>query len=197
MIRKDTIMMEYIITRRNFIKIMAVGSAASLIHCQKRETAVMKLRPHHLLDIITDYGRGSYKNASDFKPYPPMGHAVHTVAKAVLSDQEIKVEFIVGADEICKPCKYLRPDGICADSLRQISPPMSKQEYNDNIDNRLFLYLGLAPGAVMTVREFLEIVNEKVPGIEKVCTHTFNDQKSRLEGLTKGLIKLGIRSNNI
>lgn len=191
MIRKDTIMMKYIITRRNFIKIMAVGSTASLINCQKRETAVMKLRPHHLLDIITDYGHGS-----EFKPHP-YGHAVHTVAKAVLSDQEMKVEFIVGADEICKPCKYLRPDGICADSLRQISPPMSKQEYNDNIDNRLFLYLGLAPGAVMTVREFLEIVNEKVPGIEKVCTHTFNDQKSRLEGLTKGLIKLGIRSNNI
>ena len=184
-------MMKYIITSMNFIKMMTADSAATLINCQKREKVVMKLRPHHLLDIISSYGHGR-----EFKPHP-YGHAVHIVAKAVLSDTEIKVEFIVGADEICKPCKYLQPDDTCTDLLRQISPPISKQVYNDDLDNRLFSYFGFAPGTVMTVREYLEIVNKKVPGIEKICTHHKEDQKSRLEGLTQGLLKLGIRKSSI
>jgi len=151
---------------------------------------VIKLRPHHLLDIITHYGHGEA-----FEPHP-YGHAVHTVAQQVLSDLDMQVQFIVGNDQICVPCVHLQPDGLCDDVLHQLDQPISKQVYNDDLDRRLFTYLGLAPGVVMTVREFLGVVNEKVPGIEAICTHPKRSRDRRLEGLTRGLVELGVRKEN-
>lgn len=153
-----------------------------------RTTRIMKLRPHHLLDIISGYGNGV-----EFKPHP-YGHAVHIVAKAVLSNMELKAQFIIGADEICRPCKHLQPDGLCDDVLHQLDPPISKQEYNDDLDRRLFVYLNLSLGVVMTIREFLEVISKKVPGIEKLCAHPKENQKIRLDGLIRGLVSLGIRN---
>lgn len=147
---------------------------------------MMRLRPHHLLDIISAYGHDA-----EFKPHP-YGHDLHRVAQAVLSNMEVKVEFIVGADEICRPCKHLRSDGRCDDILQDLSPPISKQKYNDDLDHRLFAYLGFSPGTIMTVRQFLKILKEKVPGIEMLCTHPTEDKKIRLDGLMRGLFKLGI-----
>lgn len=149
--------------------------------------APMRLRPHHTIDIVSSYGRGA-----EFKP-SPYGHAVHTVAGVILSDLDTQVELIVGADEICQPCKHLKPDGLCDDVLSQTDLPRSKQEYNDDLDRRLFAHFGIEPGTVMTVRQFLETVNEHVPGIEAICTHPREDPKRRLEGLSQGLTKLGIR----
>jgi len=37
------------------------------------------------------------------------------------------------------------------------------------------------------------MVNQKVPGVEKICTHPKEDQEKRLTGLIDGLIKMGIR----
>lgn len=149
--------------------------------------AMMTLRPHHLLDIITHFGEGGA-----FAPHP-YGHAVHTVAEAVLADPEIEVEFVIAADDICRPCIHLQPDGSCDDLRSRTGPLSSKQEYNDDLDRRLCEYLPLDPGTVMTVRRFLEIVNAKVPGIEEICTHTPGTEAQRLKGLTEGLRKLGIR----
>jgi len=147
----------------------------------------MKLRPHHIIDIVTAYGHGE-----EFKPHP-YGHAVHTVAQSILSDVALEVELIIGADEICQPCKHLQSEGRCDDVLHQLDPPTSKQEYNDDLDRRLLAYLDITPGAVSTVREYLEIVDKSVPGIEKICTHPAEDQQSRLDGLEQGLIRLGVR----
>ena len=102
----------------------------------------------------------------------------------------------MGADEICKPCKHLHPDGQCGDILHHLNPPKLKQEYNDNLDNRLFEYLSFSINSVMTMREYLEIVNNRVPGIEQICTHSKEDPELRLKGLRQGLIKLGIRMEN-
>jgi len=46
---------------------------------------------------------------------------------------------------------------------------------------------------VFTTRKYLELVNEKVPGIEKICTHPKTNEEERLNGLIDGLIELGIR----
>ena len=148
--------------------------------------ATMQLRPHHTIDIISGYGHGA-----ELKPHP-YGHAVHTVAEAILADTDTQVELIVGADEICRPCKHLQPDGRCDDVLSQLDPPISKQEYNDDLDRRLFAHFDLEPGAVMSVRQFLEIVDSHVPGIEEICSHPKEDPARRLAGLRQGLVKLGI-----
>ena len=70
--------------------------------------ASMELRPHHILDIVTTYGHGHR-----FEPHP-YGHANHTVAEAILTGTGQEIRFVVGADEICRPCRRLRPDGQCA-----------------------------------------------------------------------------------
>ena len=155
-----------------------------------RNMSIMKLRPHHILDIISNYGHNV-----ELKPHP-YGHAVHRVAEAILSDMEIMVEFIVGADEICQPCKHLTSDGLCDDVLHQLDPPISKQEYNDALDRRLFDYLGFEPGRTIAIRQYLEIVNKKIPGVEEICTHPKENKRQRLDGLIRGLIKLGIRDND-
>ena len=148
----------------------------------------MRLRPHHLLDIVAAHG-----GDSGFAPHP-YGHDLHRVARDVLRDLDLLVEFVVGADEICLPCKHLQPNGLCDDVLRQLDPPISKQEYNDGLDRRLFAYLGLSPGSAMPVRRFLSIVSEKTPGIEKVCAHPGEDRKLRLQRLARGLVKLGVKT---
>jgi hypothetical protein len=145
----------------------------------------MKLRPHHLIDIVRDYGHGV-----PLAPHP-YGHAVHTVAGRVLHDLDLEVTFVLAADDICVPCRHLRADGQCEDVLDQLDPPVSKQVYNDDLDARVFAALEMQPGVCMTVRAFLERLRAHVPGIEAICTHPGEDRAYRLDGLQKGLARLG------
>jgi len=145
---------------------------------------VVDLRPHHLLDIVTSIGHGH-----DFTPHP-YGHNVHVVASKTLAGIDWKARFVIGADEICRPCSHLGKDGLCNDVLRQVQPHLSKQHYNDSLDARLMACLGMKQGAEMTVREFLELINRHVPGIENICTHPGEAKSERLDGLAKGLSRL-------
>ena len=146
----------------------------------------MKLRPPHLIDIVTDHGHGT-----EFGPHP-YGHALHTVAAQVLSDPDVQIEFVLGADDICAPCCHLQPGDRCDDVLSQLAEPVSKQAYNDALDSRLFPYLEMQPGAHLTMQEFLVKLEERVPGIEQVCAHPGEEQADRLEGLRQGLRRLGL-----
>jgi len=149
----------------------------------------VKLRPHHLIDIINNFGHGR-----EFTPHP-YGHAVHTVAAQVLAAPDLEVEFVAAADAICQPCRHLRPDGQCADVLSQLKERVSKQVYNDALDKMLFAYLGMHPGARMTVRAFLERLDAHTPGVEKICTHPGEREEDRLRGIQEGLARLGIGKN--
>ena len=145
----------------------------------------MRLRPHHLLDIVSHHGAGG-----TFQPHP-YGRAVHTVAEAVLAEPNVTIKFVVDADDICAPCKHLA-DGRCEDVLSQLDPPPSKQEYNDDLDRRLLAYLGMADGETMAFGEFLRLVRERLDGIEFVCTHPGKDAGERRQNLERGLGKLGV-----
>lgn len=147
----------------------------------------LQLRPHHLLDIITGYGQDI-----QYQPHP-YGHSLHLVAPELLSNLDSRIKLVLFADDICTGCMHLLPEGKCKDVLAQLTPSPSKQAYNDELDSRLFDYLSLRTHSVITLSNYLEIVNEKVPGIEKICTHPEEGQEERLNGLIKGLIKLGIR----
>jgi hypothetical protein len=147
----------------------------------------MELRPHHILDIISDHGKDIV-----YQPNP-FGHSLHLVAPKLLSDLDQKIKLVLGADDICIGCKHLMPDGKCSDVLPQLTPSPSKQAYNDVLDCRLFDLFELKVGTVLTARAYLEMVNEEVPGIEEICTHPKEDKKERLGGLINGLIKTGIR----
>lgn len=149
----------------------------------------MKLRPHHLVDILSDHGLGV-----EYTPHP-YGHALHSVAAQVLNDPAVEIEFVLAADDICAPCRHLQPDGNCDDILSQPEVPLSKQAYNDRLDSKLFPYLGMKPGVRMKRGEFLARVNRHLPGIEKLCTHPGEIEVEKLHGLRDGLLKLGVKPN--
>ncbi len=143
----------------------------------------MRARPHHLIDIVTQYGAGRPFRPSDY------GHAVHTVAERVISDVDVTIEFVVDADDICAPCVHL-VDGRCDDVLSQLDPPVSKQDYNDDLDRRLLVHLEMTEGQVMSFREYLGVIRAHLDGIEQVCAHPGEDPAGRLSKLTEGLEKL-------
>lgn len=147
----------------------------------------MLLRPHHILDILTSLGQGRKYQAH------PYGHSQHIVASELFTNLDLKIKLVLSDDEICKGCKHLLPDGECKDVLPQLTPSPSKQAYNDVLDCQLFDLFKLDPNSELTVHEYLEIVNEHVPGLEDICTHPKRSKADRLFGLTNGLIQLGIR----
>jgi len=147
----------------------------------------MRLRPHHILDIISGYGNGR-----EYQPHH-YGHSLHIIAPRLLSNLDLKVKLVRDSDDICEGCMHLKPDRKCKDVLAQLTPSPSKQAYNDVLDSRLFDDLTIEPNSEITTHEFLKAVNKKVPGIEKICTHPKENQQERLNGLVSGLIKLGVR----
>jgi hypothetical protein len=144
----------------------------------------MRARPHHLVDIITQYGAG--------QPFEPAacGHAVHTVAAAIIADPEVRIEFGLGADDICSPCKHLA-NGRCDDVVRAFDPPVSKHDYNDALDQRLLQFLGMAEGECLTFREYLAALRSHLDGLAELCAHPGEDPRERQENLERGLAKLG------
>ena len=148
----------------------------------------LKLRPHHIIDIITDYGKNR-----QYQPHP-YGHSQHLVAPKLLLNLDLKIKLVLEADDICTGCMHLMPDGKCKDVLAQIKPSPSKQAYNDILDSRLFDYFLLSPNCIITSYKYFEIININTPGIEKICTHPKEDTEIRLLGLINGLIKLRIRN---
>jgi hypothetical protein len=147
----------------------------------------LKMRPHHIVDIITSHGQGVEWTPAE------SGHSQHIIAPQLLENSDLKIKLIVNNDDLCKGCIHLMPDGKCADVLAQLTPSPSKQAYNDVLDCRLLDQFEIEINSVMTMREYLAIINGHVPGIEDICTHPKEDKAERLTGLTEGLIKLGIR----
>lgn len=144
----------------------------------------ISIRPHHLLDILCDYGHGL-----TYQPHP-YGHALHTVAADILADPDLELTFVIAADAICQPCRHLQPGGQCDDLLGPVPDSPSKQAYNDALDRRLWAYLALERGNEMTFRHFCQLVEWRLPGIEKICTHPGEEESYRLAGLQQALEKL-------
>jgi len=157
---------------------------------RKPEARPMRLRPHHLLDIVTGYRPDE---DPDYVPAPGE-NGVRTITRLLAKTLDVQVTFIIGPDAICQPCSHLGPDGRCDRILRHHTPPQAMDDYNDPLDARILAYLGLEPGVTMSLRRFLKMVNARVPGIETVCTHPGQKQSDRLAGLEDGLVTLGIRA---
>ncbi len=149
----------------------------------------IKMRPHHLLDIVTNFQRD---DDPDYEREPGE-NGVRTVVRMVGRDLDFGIELVVGPDFICEPCSHLQPNGRCERILDRHDPPQAMDDYNDPLDERILGYLGLAAGTVMTAREYLGRVNARLPGIEEVCTHATSRKEDRRDGLVRGMETLGLR----
>ena len=140
---------------------------------------VIKLRPHHLIDIFKHIGNGR-----DLSKPHPYGHAQHFIVREILDNPELKVKFVCENDDICKPCRYLNTNNLCCDVLSQLTPPISKQLYNDKLDKSLFKMFRIRPGHKVIVRKFLEIILSQISDIVPLVTHPGQDEKYTLDGLS-------------
>lgn len=146
---------------------------------------MLALRPHHVLDIVRNIGQGRSLEAH------PLGHDQHGVTARILADPRQELRLVVGADDICGPCSKLGAGGLCSDVLAQLEDRPSKQRYNDELDARILAFLGLKAGDSLLLGEYLGLAGRDLAGLARLCAHPGEDPERRLEGLRKGLARLG------
>ena len=140
--------------------------------------AIIRLRPHHLIDIFKHSGNGL-----DLSKPHPYGHAQHIIAEKILNNPDTEIEFICENDDICKPCRHRGADNLCSDVLSRFSPPVSKQQYNDELDKSVFEMLEIVSGERMSARVFLELLLSRISEIVPLATHPGQDAEYTESGL--------------
>jgi hypothetical protein len=148
----------------------------------------IRIKPHHLVDIITSSGRGQA-----FEPHA-YGHALHTVAARILADPDVTLVMEGGADDICAPCSH-NIGGACDDtidtSFRPTAPPR-KQDWNLLLDRRWCERLGLEFGDVLTARHFCQHLRDQAGDLadiypEMPAAHTADRAKNLHAGIERFL----------
>ena len=115
---------------------------------------MLKLRPHHFMDVIKLYGRG----IDVFVPDAAYHHDFYKVANTLIGHREALVTITLGADDICTPCRFLGNEGACRDGLGHIPGFASKQAWNDEIDRRICAFSGVDAGATLTAATYCQIL---------------------------------------
>jgi hypothetical protein len=105
----------------------------------------------------------------------------------VLADIDQTIVMVSQVDSICETCSKLQ-GGICR---AELGGDLLMREYNDPLDAALFSRLNLAEGQRITVREFLQLVDNDLEGI--VGLFTRGDGTARLEATARAMETLGIR----
>lgn len=125
----------------------------------------IRIKPHHLVDIISALGAGPPVLGPS-----PYGHALHTVTVRVLEDPDALVLIELGADDICAPCMH-NVSGRCDDAIDtsyRPAAPTSKGAYNLLVDRRWCDRMQLRQGDTLTVRGFCERLLASVGDISGV-----------------------------
>jgi hypothetical protein len=143
---------------------------------------MIKIRPHHLLDIIRDFGNEVKREKH------PWGASLASVTQSILSNIDQKVEFVIGADSICKTCSKLNGQ-ICE---AQINNELLMRDYNDHLDQELFSALKIVPGDTLPVIELLRRINNKIEILD-LFNSPSNNPLVRKHGTETALKKLGIK----
>ena len=126
-------------------------------------TEPIRIKPHHFLDMLRDFGGGADMLAAPAEPHP-YGHAYAAVGRELWRDPDRLVEMDLGADAVCEPCKH-NVNGLCRDTIDtsfRPAAPSSKRVYNLLIDDRWCERLEVSRGMRMTAREFVERVRERI-----------------------------------
>jgi len=140
---------------------------------------VIDMRPHHFIDILRGLGAGETFEPSSY------GHAVHTVAQALVERPETVLRLVNRVDAICAPCIH-NANGTCDDYLQDRD--MSKHDFNTALDARLFGVLELSEGTEVPGREFCRILRASLGDPSKIWTHVSPEEaESRRQMMLKGI----------
>lgn len=125
---------------------------------------MIKIKPHHFMDIIKLYGRGT----EVFIPDQRYKHNFYLVANEIINNRRATVQLTVHKDDICEPCIYSGSGGICSDGINHIEHITSKDEWNKILDKRIMELVQLFEGSEITASEFCERlyqIREAIPEI--------------------------------
>lgn len=92
---------------------------------------IIIIKPHHFMDIIKLYGFG----IDVFVPDEKMHHDFYRFANAIIQNPHIKLQLTKDGDYICQPCIHYHHH--CLDSITHISSIVSKETYNQLLDQRI------------------------------------------------------------
>ncbi len=149
---------------------------------------VIRIKPHHFVDIVTRFGQG----ARIPEPHP-YGHALHRVFEHILRDPDVLLEMQLGADDVCAPCRH-NIDGRCDDVIDtsyRPEAPASKQQWNLLIDRRWCERLGLAQGRRLTARQFCRLLQQRAGDITDIYREIPADRTRRRQTrLMRGVRKM-------
>jgi hypothetical protein len=120
----------------------------------------------------------------------PLGHAQHLVTQTLLEGNDHDIMLVAEADDLCISCTQLNDERQCQHKLSQLDVDVSKQKYNDALDHRLFRFLDMAPGSVISLGSFLVLIQSRFEEVVPLCTHPEEDFDYRRDGLRKGLVRL-------
>jgi hypothetical protein len=115
----------------------------------------IKIKPHHLLDILKLHGKGR----DFFVPDEAYGHDFYRVANSIVNCDVEKIIFIIGCDDICEPCRFNK-NGKCSDKVGKTDE--SKEEHNFIIDQKLFDILGIEKDKEFKFDDLLELLKEEI-----------------------------------
>jgi len=146
---------------------------------------LINIKPHHFVDIVTSFGEGQ----REFKPHP-YGHAVHSVAQALLEDRDLMLRMELGADDICAPCKH-NINGLCDDTIDtsyRPEAPKSKRENNLIIDERWCARLGIRQNGQITARDLCLLIRDRAGDIQDI----YREIPARLTAVRYANLRKGV-----
>jgi len=148
---------------------------------------MLSIKPHHFVDIITALGEGR----TQYEPHP-YGHALHSVAAAILADRSLCLRIELGADDVCRPCRH-NLEGLCDDTIdtsyRPLAPK-SKREWNLLLDQRWSARLGLAQGDCLTALDLCRRIQERAGDITDIYREVPGERTAhRQASLAKGVAR--------
>ncbi len=115
---------------------------------------MIKIKPHHFIDIIKLYGSG----VNEFIPDQTYQHDFYSVANKIINNHQVELILTDGEDDICKPCKFISEAGCCTDSISHINHITSKDFYNKTLDNRLMRLMNLSFAKIYIASELCAIM---------------------------------------
>ncbi len=154
-------------TRRDFIKISSLLTGAATLSslnlsCATRtanETEVIRIRGHHLFDMLDALGTGK----SSHKTLGP-------VALKIRANPKTPIKVVIGVDDICAPCEWWdHAKGLCTRNLTKYPEDNPSAIASDKNAIRV---LGLKPGDVRNADDLYRLIQAKVTKkvfAEEVC----------------------------
>jgi hypothetical protein len=147
---------------------------------------MIKIKPHHFLDIIKLYGKGIEKFVSDTRYH----HNFYGVANEIINNHQIELSITSGSDDICIPCIYLGKDKKCTDRIFHIAGIDSKNEWNKILDHRIMRQTKIIEGESYSAHELCKILFLRKEIIFNVWDEESKSEKDfRYEAFCKGAEK--------